>query len=589
MSTTSSSIYVQTQDLDRLLKGIEAYQARWAKSVREQWPDVPFLGNDTARTTRILPPLEGWCCLVDPDPYTVDLEFAKSISAALGTRVVAMEVRGGELVWTCVEFDGGRVVAEERDPPEAFDEERGSGQMPMYADVVREALKVLQGHGVPKEYWLIGFGDFVEGASTEAQDAYWVDEIINYPQLRDGVKPATRTLFVLKRHHGSVSFRPDLEALDDNRQRLFVEIRTLFGTPDHQVVNNLLEVERADTNRLLARFMGRPDGEVPHVQFEYSGPGVPEGELKQMLALRREDSLKARPTERQFLKLALEVATSDHPEWQNVRPDGFGLKFERKPKDVSLPETSDTDLSSKTTRRTTRVTHRKAGFVETRIDLSPPYEDFMSGRLVASQPEAAARSYLAKAAANLDRAPDDRSFSAVADLVIPCLVSPEEGARLSAEGVATRLLGHGVMIVLSCQVGEGSALIEKEDLVRWDVSFLEALKTARANLARISNDAERGFTEMEVVRGRPGLADLSGEDPATRILLPDLSDTIKGALGVDEVLCAIPDLDSFFVVGGTDEDTRAEFRAFARERLMAADSPLTAELFRIRRDSVEEA
>jgi hypothetical protein len=168
-------------------------------------------------------------------------------------------------------------------------------------------------------------------------------------------------------------------------------------------------------------------------------------------------------------------------------------------------------------------------------------------------------------------------------------VGPDEGVRLEATGVVARALGHGVKIVLACKVGEGSALVENEDLERWGVKFHEILKAARRNLGTRSAEEKHAFIDMEIVSGKTVLADLSGNDPATRILLPDLSKIIKEHTGADEALCAIPDLDSFIVAKDTSDATRAELRAFARERMMAAESPLTAELFLVRRDSVEEA
>ena len=98
MSITASQIFVRTTDLEKLLRSVESYLGDWAKGVADDWPDVPFLGSDTARTTRALPPLGGWTCLVEPDPYRVDDQLARAVSADLGTAVVALELHGGELV-----------------------------------------------------------------------------------------------------------------------------------------------------------------------------------------------------------------------------------------------------------------------------------------------------------------------------------------------------------------------------------------------------------------------------------------------------------------------------------------------------------
>jgi hypothetical protein len=562
MSVTTSQIFVRTVHLDALTKAIESYLAGWSKKVRASWPDVPYLGTDSARTTRILPPLDGWCAVVDPDPYHVDFQLASALSSALSTRVVALALRGGELTWTHAVFEGGAALLEEREPPEAFVDGREEGAMPMYVDVTREALREMQSEGVPREYWCVRFDDFVEGASTDAQDGFWVDEIVTRPQQKSPVNPATRTLFVVKRYNGSVSFRPDVEGLDEKHRSRFVEIRTLFGTAEPHVVDGLLEIERADTNRLLGRFLGRSGADVPDVHFEYSGPGVDETALSDMLRRRRADFFRSRPTAQQFLGIALGVVANEHPEWEEVHPDGFGLKLRRKKSDRAL---------------------------DIHIDLAAPYADFMAGRLIAATPEEAASSYLKKAAENYESASEESDFEAHADRIIPALVGPEEGARLSQSGVVARPLGHGVMIVLAARVGEGSALLEEEDLQRWGVKYKDVLKAARDNLGSMTDQQEHRFIDIEIVPGKAVLADLSGNDPATRILLPDLSSMIKRLTGSDEALCAIPDLDSFFVAKDTSDETRAELRAFARERMMAAENPLTAELFIVRPDSVEEA
>ena len=562
MSVTASQILVHTPHLDRLTKAIESYLSGWAKAVRSSWPDAPYLGNDTARTTRVLPPLDGWCAVIDPDPYNVDFELARAISQTLSARVVALSLRGGELVWSHAEYESGETTLEQREPPEAFTDGREHDPMPMYSDVTREALRVLQSEGVPREYWRVRFDDFVEGASTDAQDAFWVDEVVTRPQEKSPVNPATRTLFVVKRYNGSVAFRPDVEGLDENTRARFIEVRTLFGKPEPHVVDSLLEIERANTNRLLGRFLGRGGGDVPDVRFEYSGPGIDEAALAEMLDRRRGDFFRARPTAQQFLKIALGVAASEHPEWDEVHPDGFGLKLRRSAGNAP---------------------------VDTRIDLAAPYADYMAGRLIAASPEDAATSYLKKASTNYESAPGDAAFDAYADHVVPALVGPDEGARLAQSGVVARPLGHGVMIVLAAKVGEGSALVEEEDLQRWGVKYHEVLKAARRNLGSATAEKKHGFMDIEIVPGKVVLADLTGNDPATRILLPDLSAMIKELTGADVALCAIPDLDSFFVAKDTSDATRAELRAFARERMLAAESPLTAELFLVRRDSVEEA
>jgi hypothetical protein len=592
MAVTVSQILVKTVHLDRLLKALASYLARWAKTVKSSWPDVPFLGTDAARTTRVLPPLDGWCCVVDPDPYRVDLDLAQALSAALACRTIALELRGGELVLTQAACEGGRVLDDQRDPPEAFVPHGTECAMPLYSDVTQEALRSLQSEGVPREYWFVRFDDFLEGASTDAQDAYWVDEIVTRPHERDAVKPSTRTLFVVKRYQGSAGFRPDVEGLGVENRRQFVEIRTLFGAPQAHHIDSLLEIERADTNRLLRRFMGQHENDVPEVLFEYTCPGTAEGELSRLLDRRRAQFLHRRPTERQFLRIALGAAASEHADWLDVRPDGFGLAFRRTDPLSRAPGTRGEVSSTAETIRAMRRPQRAAtdaALVETRVDLAAPYADYIAGRLVAESPEAAVRSYLAKAADSFDRSSLANGFAAFAAGVQPGLVGPEEGARLKASGVATRPLGHNVQVVLVCPVGDGTALVEEGDLERWGVSFQHVLKAARNNMGRAAANEERSYVDLDLVPGKKVLADMSGNDPATRILLPNLTTLLSGRLAAGEVLCAIPDLDSFFATQHTDEAMRAELRAFARERMMAAESPLTAELFIVRHDSVEEA
>ena len=71
----------------------------------------------------------------------------------------------------------------------------------------------------------------------------WVDEVTTYPQMKDPVKRSPRTLFVLKRSNNSVAFRPDIDGKTADGRRLFAEIRTLYGHPNHSVVDGLLEIE----------------------------------------------------------------------------------------------------------------------------------------------------------------------------------------------------------------------------------------------------------------------------------------------------------------------------------------------------------
>jgi len=557
VAITSAQVFVRSDRSDRLVKVLESYLSRWAKSVRESWPDCPFLGRDAARTLRVLPAAEGWCCMVDADPYRADFQLARELSAELRTQAVALELRGGELVWSCAAFDGGAAVREQREPPEAFGPDRGSGeiQMPIYPDATREALAALRSEGLPQAFWLLRADELVEDASAGDLD---VAEIVVRPEKKDAVEPVQIVPCRLRREAGVLPFRPDLEGTTSDHRPLFVEIRTLFGRATHQAVDNLLEIERADRNRLLAPFIEREDDDCPEVQFEYTSRGTPEEELKRMLDRRRPEFFRSRPTEREFLAMALETVRARHTGWRGVRPDGFGIRFER-------------------------------SGATNRIDLAQTYSDYIEGRAAAPTPEDTIRSFLARAAEDLERAPDRTEFAAVSDLLLPCLVGADEAARLEADGVASGPLGHGVKVVVACQVGGGTALLDSGDLALWGVKFSEALACARANLERRMKGASRGFVPVEYAPGRKALACLVGGQPATQLLLPGLVSLARELVHSDDILCAIPDQDSFLMIPAGDPEAAEKLREFARSRLLLAERPLTAELFRVNEQGISEA
>lgn len=494
--------------------------------------------------------------MLDADPYHADFELAQVLSEELSTRTMALELHGGELVWRCAVFERGAVAREQREPPEAFEQiqDPSSMQMPLYPDATHEALVELHSEGIPQALWLLRADDLVEDLSG---GDIAVTEFVVHPEKKDVLEPVRTVACRFVRRDGGPSFRPDLEGTSADHRPVFVEIRTLFGKADHQAVDNLLEIERADRNRLLAPFIDREGEDCPEIQFEYTSRGMPEEELKRMLAIRRPEFFRLRPTERDFLELALEIAKTRQLDWRGVRPDGFGLRFEWR-----------------------EQTHR--------VDLAQIYSDYIEGRCAAPSPEEAVRAYLAKASEDLSKAPDRAEFAVVSDLLLPCLVGPEEAARLEADGVASVPLGHGVRIAVACQVGDGAALVDSGDLKLWGVTFEEALEVARANMERRMKGTSRGFLPTEIAPGRKALASLAGGQSATQILLPGLVRLARELLKSEEIICAIPDQDSFFMIPAGDPEAASALREFARARLLHAERPLTAGLFRVDSHGIAE-
>jgi len=561
VSTTMSQVFVRTDRIDRLLKVCEGYLRRWAKAVRDEWPDVPFLGSETSRATYVLPPVDGWCVLVDADPYRADFDLAQHLSEALATTALAVELRGGDLAWRYAAFEEGELEREEREPPEAFEPDAGSGgaPMPIYPDAVREVLQVLRTEGVPRERWFLRQDEFTaEGVDDE--DAVWLDEIVTRPEKRNPVERVPRAPHRLKRKEGRLPFKPDVVGSTPTHRPLFVEIRSLFGTPTPQAVANLLEIERADRNRLQEPYLGGSADQMPSVYFEYSARGASEDELTKMLDLRRADFFRPRPPMSDFLDAALAIARKEQRTWRQLRASGFGLRFKL-----------------------------EGSSVEDAVDLDQPYQDYMEGRLAGTGPEEVLRRFLAQAAEDLHRPMAEAQYRSVADLLAPSLMSAEEAVRLVDEGVPSTPLGHGVNVVVTCRVGEGSALIDVDDLLRWDVSFEEALEVAKANLLRREKIDPKAPIPVDIAPDRRALALLSGPQPATHILMPGLAAVLRQVLDAEEVLCAIPDLDSFFAIDASEPETQLALRGFARARLHVAERPLTAELFRMMDDHAEPA
>ena len=562
MSISAAQIFVRSGRPDRIVKALETYLVRWARSVRAEWPDVPFLGTGAARETFVLSPVDGWCCVLDADPYRADLELAQHLSASLATTTLAAELRGGELTCRYIVHERGEIAREEREPPEAFSDAAASADLPMplYQDPVREMLRALRAEGIPDALWLMR-QSHLEATEEGSEGALHADVVVTEPDKRKPVSRRPRTALRPRHPRGAVPFRADVEGRSPEGQLLFAEIRTVFGTPSHQAAEALLEIERADMNRLQGPHLGSGPAALPGIQFEYTVRGGTDERLSDILDLCREEFFRKRPPKSAFLASALEIARAEHGAWSSVRPSGFGMRVR-----IAVSGTEQT------------------------IDLDEPYSDYMEGRLAAAGPEEALRPFLARAESDLKRSADAGvEFKTVSELLMPCLVPREEALRLSAGGVGASEIGHGVSVVVACQVGGGVALIDADDFARWGISFDEALDAAKENLLREARESGRPPRPVELAKGRKALAFLSGGQASKHLFLPGLSGVMRKLLGADEVLCAVPDQDSLFVVNAEDEGAVSALRDFARERLLAAEHPLTAELFRVKGDRILEA
>ncbi|MHC4253553.1 MAG: DUF1444 domain-containing protein [Planctomycetota bacterium] len=562
MSVSSAQIFVRSVQTERILKATEAYLARWAKAVQADWPDVPFLGGGAARRTSVLSPVDGWSCVLDPDPYHIDLALAEHLSASLAATTVASEIRGGELVCRYVVHEGGDIAREEREPPEAFSDAAASADtpMPLYQDPTREMLRVLRAEGIPDALWFLR-QDALEDAGAGAKGALVVVEVVTEPDKKRPVSRRPRSELRPRHKPGTVPFKADVDGRSPEGRLLYAEIRTVFGAASHQAAEALLEIERTDTNRLQGPLLGSGPGGLPEVHFEYTVRGGSDEGLGRLLDLRREEFLQKRPLQSAFLEAAIEIARAEHDAWTDVRPSGFGMRVRLVPSGT-----------------------------EQTVDLDEPYSDYMEGRLAARDPDEALRSFLSRAASDLRESGDaGAEFASVSDLLMPCLVAREEAARLSADGVGARDVGHGVSVVVACQVGDGVALIDSDDFDRWGVTFDTALEAARENLLRQAHESGRPPMPVEIAGGAKALAFLSGGQSSKHLLLPGLSGVMGKLLGAEETICAVPDQDSLFVVGAGDAEAASALRDFARARLLAADRPLTAELFRLKGDSILEA
>ena len=560
LAITSAQVFVQTGRADRLAQAIESYLARWAKAAKKDWPDVPFLGTDAARRCVALSPMEGWCCILEADPYRADFELASYLSVQLGTTCVAVELRGAELAWRYAVFEDGVCVREEADPAELFEPvpPSGDGPMPLYPDATREVMRVLRAEGIPVIYRLLRQTDLIGEVGVDLRHVTAAVEVLVGPEKRTALSVRKGVLYGIRRGSGDVPFPPDLTGSGDDHEELIFEVRMLFGHADAHAVDNLLEVERADRNRLLGHYLGRPGGYVPEVRFEYSSRGADDDELRALVERRRAALFAVRPPKVQFLEMALRIAREEFDGWKDVSPSGFGLRFKR-------------------------------GRIEDSVDLEAPYEGFMEGRLAAPSPEAALRCCLRQAAGDLEGSAVVMDFDAVSDLLLPYLVAGDEGERVRKDGVQTAPVGHGLSVAVVCQVGEGSALIDSEDLERWGIDLDGALAAARKNLEDRMRRDSRALLPVDISPGKKALAYLAGGQSAALILVPGLSRILSELMRTTDILCAIPDQDSLFAVPGADKDAEQDLRKFARERMLAAERPLTAELFRIKDGELSEA
>lgn len=567
MAINASQILLRTRRTAKLLKAVEGYLSKWVRAAKAEWPAVPFLGTDAARHTWVLhrgaedrSKEGGWFCVLDADPDRADHDLAAHLSGVLGARVLVAELAGGRLTWAVAVIEAGRRLRAEREPPEAFED--GAVGMPLYPDATGEILRALRPEGVPAELRLLRQDEFEEGAEPEPltgeEPEFAVERLVSWPEKK-AVRRLPSAVVHLRRRPGAVPFRPDVEGEGEGGRALFVEIRSLIGTPDSHAVHNLLEIERLDRNRLLAPYIDWPAEKVPEVRFEYSSRDVADRDFQAQIDLRREDYFRSRPPKREFLRVALSLAAREHPEWR-PRPGGFGLRIDR-----PTPARAGESPAS-----------------ETSLAVSALYEDLMAGRIVSTGPEEAIGEFLAGAAEDLSRAPS-AEFEAVSDLLLPCLAGREEALRLKDEGVALEEFGGGVFVGVACQVGEGSALIDEKDLAKWGLSLDEVLTGARRNLEGKLREGPLGFLPMELLPGRTVLSRTSGggEHAAELVLLPGLSRIAKELLGSESILCAIPDLNAIFIAPDGDPELAEAMKKLARERMEAASHPLTAELFHV--------
>jgi hypothetical protein len=510
----------------------------------------------------VFSPIDGWCCVLDGDPYHADLDLAEFLSESLSGTTVTTELRGGELVCRYIVHERGDIAREEREPPEAFSDAAASPDipMPLYQDPTREMLHVLRAEGIPGALWFLR-QDTLDDALADTEGALSVVEVVTEPDKKRPVSQLPGRYITSRHEGGAVPFRADVEGRSPDGRLLFAEIRTVFGVASHQAVEALLEIERADSNRLQEPHVGSDETELPTIQFEYTVRGSSDKGLSDILKLRRKEFLRKRPTKAAFLATALKIARADSDAWSDVGPSGFGMRA-----------------------------RLAALAAEQTVDFDEIYSDYIEGRLAAAGPEEALRIFLSSASYDLAKnGAATAEFGSVSDLLLPCLVAREEAARLAASGVGTLDIGHGVSVVVACQVGNGAALVDADDFARWGVSFDNALDVARANLLNQAQEHARPPMQVEIAKGAKALAFLSGAQASKHLLLPGLCDAMLALLGTDETLCAIPDQDSLFIVSADDASAVSALRKFARERLIAAEHPLTAELFRLKGESIFEA
>jgi hypothetical protein len=564
VAITSAQVFVRADEPDRLVRVLTAYLDRSLRGAPRGASDapMPFAGPDGSRRVMVLAPVSGWALILDSDPYRADMALAEHVSKALSTTAVLLEIQGGELSWRYVAFEEGTVAREEAEPREAFDAERptGEGPMPFYPDATREALLAAKREGLPQIYLFLRQDEIVEDVAAELRHVRIAASLVAERGGRT-VKASGARLAGVRRmsdlSRDDVRFRADIAGEEDGRPVL-VEVRSLFGTASADQADNLLEIERADTNRLQEPHLGNPSALVPLVRFEYTSRGMSEEALKSLLDQRRPAYQAKRPTKEVFLGIALEAARKAAPGWEDVRPSGFGLNFRFRGRENS-------------------------------VDLDVPYDGYMDGTLPAGSPKEAVERFLAQAARDLEGANMSADFDAISDLLLPCLMSAEEAAKAEKEGVPTAPVGHGVKAAVVCQVGEGTALIDSDDLAKWSADFAQALDAARRNLESRMRRDSRALIPMAISPDKKALAYLAGGQTAALLLVPGLARMMGEILKTDDIICAVPDQNSLFAVPAGDEEAVEALRKFARERMLSADRPLTPELFRVSQGRVSEA
>ncbi|HOX38008.1 MAG TPA: hypothetical protein PL033_08475 [Candidatus Brocadiia bacterium] len=353
MSINAGQLFVETGSFQPACDFVKDYLGEWYQEVflklspealakrREEF----FLDEELVRSLVVLPPMDGWVCILERCKTRADGEMARSISKKLGCRVIWSELGGASLSQWLLCFNKGETGEWVAEPDGQFGAYYRSiagmpgqpdrSKMPIYSDVEKDAFDRLKKLGIPASILFLRHDDVFYSPQKDQEHAAFF-KIWNRddgPAYHHYTFPAQHDS--CPEEEAPVQF--DLSEMKiETSQQLITETRYLFGVPGDETVARVAEIEAAFRERAFQHLIRVCEEDyLPELDVRY----VVEGDVKSdFRRLFRASKSEQKSQNRQlysshllsrvgFVKKAMESILRDYPGTKAAETPPLGLRL----------------------------------------------------------------------------------------------------------------------------------------------------------------------------------------------------------------------------------------------------------------------